>query len=115
MLDEVPRGGAGAGPARARREPARRRGNATAGPQRQYLLCRSAGAERLAIPLAEVSRLEEIHASRVERMGPQEVIQHNEEIVPLVRLSRLLEESSARGRAPRRLGRIGASSIACSW
>nr|WP_255216886.1 chemotaxis protein CheW [Pseudenhygromyxa sp. WMMC2535] len=70
-------------------------------------MCRSAGAERLAIPLAEVSRLEEIHASRVERMGPQEVIQHNEEIVPLVRLSRLLGGelgAGARAEAPGEIG-----------
>jgi two-component system chemotaxis sensor kinase CheA len=47
-----------------------------------------------AIPLARVQRLEEIHASSIEYSGGEEVVQYRNEILPLMRLSRVL---NARG------------------
>jgi two-component system chemotaxis sensor kinase CheA len=45
---------------------------------------------RAALPLAQVDRLEEIPASRVERVGNGEVVQYRDEILPLVRLDQTL-------------------------
>jgi two-component system chemotaxis sensor kinase CheA len=47
----------------------------------------------MAIPLALVSRLEEFPRSAVERVGPQQVVQYREEILPLVPVSRLLRRA----------------------
>jgi two-component system chemotaxis sensor kinase CheA len=41
---------------------------------------------RLAVPLSEVARLEELPASAVERAGHLEVIQYRDRLLPLVRL-----------------------------
>jgi two-component system chemotaxis sensor kinase CheA len=45
---------------------------------------------RVAVPLSAVTRLEEIAAGRVERVGAREVVQYRGEILPLVRLTDLL-------------------------
>jgi two-component system chemotaxis sensor kinase CheA len=48
---------------------------------------------RMAIPLAMVDRLEEFPRSAIERVGPQEVVQYRERILPLIDISRLLNGS----------------------
>jgi two-component system chemotaxis sensor kinase CheA len=45
---------------------------------------------RMAIPLSLVDRLEEFPRSAIERVGPQEVVQYRDEILPLVSVSRVL-------------------------
>ncbi len=54
------------------------------------LLCRLGEAGRIAIPLAQVARLEEFPGAKLERTGGQEVVQYRGQIMPLVRLSQLL-------------------------
>jgi two-component system chemotaxis sensor kinase CheA len=46
---------------------------------------------RLAIPLSHVSRLEEFTRAAVERVGPQDVVQYRDEILPLIYISRVLQ------------------------
>src|SRR5271166_3025689 len=55
-----------------------------------YLLLRSGGDGRVAIPLSLVDRLEEIPTSAVEHSGGREVVQYRDQIMPLVRLSQAL-------------------------
>ncbi|WP_185994601.1 chemotaxis protein CheW [Nocardioides campestrisoli] len=45
---------------------------------------------RAALPLRDVSRLEEIHVSRVEGAGPLDAVQYRDGILPLVRLSAVM-------------------------
>src|SRR5262249_10732393 len=73
---------------------------AAAGPAgaRQAVLLVAAGGSRLAIPLAEVARLEEFPRSAVERAGGRAVVQYRGEILPLVPVARAL----GRGRGRRR-------------
>jgi two-component system chemotaxis sensor kinase CheA len=61
------------------------------------LVCQQGGG-RLAIPLAQVARLEELAAARVERAGGTEVVQYRGQILPLVRLASLLRERRERPR-----------------
>jgi two-component system chemotaxis sensor kinase CheA len=58
---------------------------------------------RMAIPLDLVARLEEFPRSALERVGPQEVVQYRDEILPLLDVSRVL-----RRRRQRPGGRPGA-------
>jgi two-component system, chemotaxis family, sensor kinase CheA len=46
---------------------------------------------RMAIPLSEIARLEEIPCAKVERTGRHEVVQYRDNIMPLVRLTDHLE------------------------
>lgn len=56
--------------------------------ERQTLLLARVGQEgQVAIPLAMVSRLEELPLAQIERMGYQEVVQYRGRIMPLLRLS----------------------------
>ena len=58
---------------------------------RQTLLIFSLGtAQRLAMPLSSVGRLENFPSSRVEKEGAREVVQYRGQIMPLVRLSGVL-------------------------
>ena len=57
---------------------------------RTYLLFRADGLRRAAIPLAEVSRLEEFPQSSIEFAAGRPVIQYRGEILPLISLSRVL-------------------------
>ena len=50
------------------------------------LLARAGRHDRVALPLAAVSRLEEIAADRVERAGSEELVQYRGALMPLVRL-----------------------------
>jgi len=51
------------------------------------LLVLEVGGQRAALPLADVARLEEIPAARVERSGEVEVVQYRGGLLPLVRLA----------------------------
>jgi two-component system, chemotaxis family, sensor kinase CheA len=58
---------------------------------RAALLVASVGQDRqVAIPLEEVTRLEEFPATSIEHVGSQELMQYRDEILPLVRLSGVL-------------------------
>ncbi|WP_183100711.1 chemotaxis protein CheW, partial [Nocardioides pelophilus] len=54
------------------------------------LLVLEVGGQRAALPLADVARLEEIPAARVERSGDVEVVQYRGGLLPLVRLAPLI-------------------------
>ncbi|MBI1766171.1 MAG: chemotaxis protein CheW [Acidobacteria bacterium] len=57
---------------------------------RQRLLIFRLGSQgRLAMPLAQVARLEEIAAAAIERAGQQEVVQYRGQIMPLLRLAQI--------------------------
>ena len=60
--------------------------SASAASRQSMLLVRAGCHERLALPLAAVSRLEEIAAARVERAGDEELVQYRGALMPLVRL-----------------------------
>ncbi len=60
--------------------------------RRSYLLLRGNDDGRLAIPLGEVVRLEEVEPARIERTGAGEAMQYRGQILPLVRLSSALVE-----------------------
>ncbi len=64
-------------------------------PQVSYLLCENHERRRIAIRLAEVQRLEELPSTSVELAGSHEVIQYGGQIMPLLRLSRLLHWSDS--------------------
>lgn len=62
-----------------------------AGAEQQQLLLFSLGESRqAAIPLSHVARLEEFDSSRIEFGGNSEVVQYRDEIMPLVRVARIL-------------------------
>ncbi len=52
-----------------------------------YLVVDTGDDTRAAVPLSEVSRLEEIAASAIERSGHQQVVQYRDAIMPLVSLA----------------------------
>jgi two-component system chemotaxis sensor kinase CheA len=54
------------------------------------LVVEVSGDRRAAIPLEMVTRLEEIEAGSIERVGEREVVQYRGHIMPLIRLSTLL-------------------------
>ena len=51
------------------------------------LLCEFGGGQRIAVPLAQVARLEEFPSRMIERAADNEVVQYRGAIMPLVRLS----------------------------
>lgn len=58
-----------------------------------WLVCRGISGSQFALPLSAVARLEEIPAQRVERSAGREVVPYGSEIMPLLRLSKLLDET----------------------
>jgi two-component system chemotaxis sensor kinase CheA len=70
---------------------------------RQTLLILTVGDRRLALPISMVSRLEEVARSAVERADGREVIQYRGQIMPLVRLGRVLDLVADEDRADRPL------------
>jgi two-component system, chemotaxis family, sensor kinase CheA len=64
-----------------------------------FLLFAGPGGSRMAIPLSTLARLEEFPVSQVEMSGSQWVTQYRGQILPLVRLSVVLEERRAKLRA----------------
>ena len=69
-------------------EPASVAGNAP----RSLLLCRAGGSGRLALPLAQVSRLEKIQASAVEWAAGRAAVQYRNRILPLLNMVEMLGE-----------------------
>ena len=65
-----------------------------------FLLLRGADDGRLAIPLRDVTRVEEVDASRIERTGSGEAMQYRGGILPIVRLAAALDERRRRPRLP---------------
>jgi len=65
------------------------------GERQTLLLFGLSGDRNMAIPLPMISRLEEFPASAVERTGRQQVVQYRNRILPLVRLSEVLEGAEA--------------------
>jgi two-component system, chemotaxis family, sensor kinase CheA len=59
-----------------------------------FLLFRSGGFERLAVPLSLVARLEEISRSRIEQAGGRRVVQYRGEILPLIHLGSALDSGA---------------------
>ena len=75
--------------------------DAHASERQALLLFHSPGFERLAVPLALVSRLEEFPGARVEHSGGRPVVQYRDRILPLVSLAsvapaRLLTDGASR-------------------
>jgi two-component system, chemotaxis family, sensor kinase CheA len=64
-----------------------------------FLLFAGPGDSRMAIPLGALARLEEFPAVQVEMSGTQWVTQYRGRILPLIRLSVVMEERRARLRA----------------
>jgi len=64
-------------------------------PPASFLLVAEASGVRVALPLERVARLETVPLKRLERSGSSEVLQFESEIIPLVRLARLIPESAS--------------------
>jgi two-component system, chemotaxis family, sensor kinase CheA len=78
----------------------------TADDRQTVLLFATHDGGRMAIPLSQVARLEEFPRSSLEHVGPRDVVQYRDEILPLIHASRALgsqrtaeEDSSARRHA----------------
>lgn len=56
----------------------------------EHLVVGIGRGRRVAIPLADVTRLEQIRADRMETVGGHEVVQYRDEIVPVLRLPQVL-------------------------
>jgi two-component system chemotaxis sensor kinase CheA len=65
------------------------------GAQETLLLFTLSGRDRYAIPLSLVARLEEFRAGKVERAAGREVVQYREDLLPLIRLDRVIGSGSA--------------------
>lgn len=62
------------------------------GDRQNVLLFATRDGGRMAIPLSLVARLEEFPRSAIERVGPQEVVQYRDDIMPLIDVARALRE-----------------------
>jgi two-component system chemotaxis sensor kinase CheA len=58
--------------------------------RQQRLIFKAGSKDRVAIPLSAVARLEELPTSSLERSQGREVVQYRGEIMPLVRISKLI-------------------------
>ncbi len=58
----------------------------------RYLIAASRDGGQLALPLEHVDRLEELKRSSIERVGARDVLQYRGSVLPLVRMSEVLEE-----------------------
>jgi len=58
--------------------------------QQSLLILGTSDGQRLALPISQVARLEQIPKSSVERANNQEVVQYRNEILPLIRLAKFL-------------------------
>jgi two-component system chemotaxis sensor kinase CheA len=67
---------------------------AAAADRQTVLLFAAEDGGRMAIPLAQVARLEEFPRSALERVGPLDVVQYRDEILPLLHVSRVLRRRS---------------------
>jgi two-component system chemotaxis sensor kinase CheA len=73
---------------------------AAAAGKHSFLLFVGPGDSRMAIPLSTLARLEEFPMAQVEMSGRQWVTQYRGQILPLIRLSGVLEERRNQLRAP---------------
>jgi two-component system chemotaxis sensor kinase CheA len=71
----------------------------TAGEKQTFLLFAGPGDSRMAIPLSTLARLEEFSVAQVEMSGRQWVTQYRGQILPLIRLSVVMEERRNKVRA----------------
>jgi two-component system, chemotaxis family, sensor kinase CheA len=83
----------------------------TASEKQTFLLFAGPGDSRMAIPLSTLARLEEFPASQVEMSGTQWVTQYRGQILPLIRLSVVLEERRQKLRALQALPAIDSGPI----
>jgi len=67
------------------------RGSNASAQRQNLLIFELAGHRRMAIPLSMISRLEEFPVDTVERTGRHEVVQYREEIMPLIRLDKIVD------------------------
>jgi two-component system chemotaxis sensor kinase CheA len=67
--------------------------------RRSYLLFRQGADRRMAIPMSQVARLEEIPASSIEQADDREVVQYRKRILPLLRLSNVFHTDQGGGPA----------------
>ena len=91
--------------ARTREQAAALRKEDTASDRQTVLVVQVGEQARMSIPLSLVGRLEEFSVGAIEKAGGHEVIQYRGEIMPLIRLSRVLSiadgcKQSADGRLP---------------
>ncbi len=63
--------------------------------QQRLLLCRAGSSERIAVPLALVSRLEEFTHAQIEHAAGCQVVRYRGQILPLVDLAGLLGSGSS--------------------
>jgi two-component system chemotaxis sensor kinase CheA len=70
----------------------------TSGKVALVLMCNPDGG-RMAVPLSEVTRLEEIQKSSIEQVGDDQVVRYREQIMPLINLCTIMPER----RSPERL------------
>jgi len=63
--------------------------------RKQWLLFKTGELGRMAVPLASVARLEEVHLSDVERADHQDVVQYRGQIMPLVNIAEVLQVEQA--------------------
>jgi two-component system, chemotaxis family, sensor kinase CheA len=71
---------------------------AAADDRQTVLLFATRGGGRMAVPLSQVDRLEEFPRAALERVGPQEVVQYRNEILPLINVSRALRQRRSHSR-----------------
>jgi two-component system chemotaxis sensor kinase CheA len=82
------------------------------GDRQNVLLFATRDGGRMAIPLTLVARLEEFPRSAIERVGPQEVVQYRDDIMPLIDVARALRERRPnKSREPMRRRAKGPPSI----
>jgi two-component system, chemotaxis family, sensor kinase CheA len=66
----------------------------SAGDAQKFILFSGPGNSRMALPLNALARLEEIPVSRIELSGERSVVQYRGQILPLIRVSKVLPTSS---------------------
>ncbi len=64
-------------------------------PTQTLLVFSSGGDHRMALPLSEIARLEEFEPTVIERTGRYDVVQYRDQIMPIVRLSTVLDGVSS--------------------
>jgi len=69
-------------------------------PRERFLLVQAPDDGRAVLPIGAIARLEEFPSRAIERAGAQEVLQYRGRILPLLRVSELLEERRVKPRKP---------------
>jgi two-component system, chemotaxis family, sensor kinase CheA len=71
------------------------------GDRQTLLLFNASDGGRMAIPLAQVARLEEFPRSAIERVGSQDVVQYRKDVMPLLDVARMLRRRRGKLPSPR--------------